>query len=77
MMFRINQNIDTNVTVNVGLKLDSVTSTEKAKGIWLCADHLSAQYRTKLWLGVGIEEIDSALWSITLEAAVCQPPIHT
>jgi hypothetical protein len=23
------------------------TSTEKAKGIWLCADHFSAQYRTK------------------------------
>jgi hypothetical protein len=22
------------------------TSTEKAKGIWLCADHFSAQYRT-------------------------------
>jgi hypothetical protein len=26
------------------------TSIEKAKGIWLGADHLSAQYRTKLWL---------------------------
>jgi hypothetical protein len=23
------------------------TSTEKAKGIWLCADHFSAQYQTK------------------------------
>jgi hypothetical protein len=23
------------------------TSTEKAKGIWLCADHFSAQSRTK------------------------------
>jgi hypothetical protein len=28
-----------------------ITSTEKAKGIWLCADHFSAQYQTKLWLG--------------------------
>jgi hypothetical protein len=36
------------------------TSTEKAKGISLCADHFSAQCRTKLWLGVGIEAIDSA-----------------
>jgi hypothetical protein len=25
-----------------------LTSTEKAKGIWLGADHFSAQYRTKL-----------------------------
>jgi hypothetical protein len=29
---------------------DYKTTTEKAKGIWLGADHLSAQYRTKLWL---------------------------
>jgi hypothetical protein len=28
------------------------TSTEKAKGIWLCADHFRAQYRKQLWLGV-------------------------
>jgi hypothetical protein len=27
------------------------TSKEKAKGIWLCADHFSAENRTKLWLG--------------------------
>jgi hypothetical protein len=26
------------------------TSTEKAKGIWLGADHFSAQYRTKSYL---------------------------
>jgi hypothetical protein len=30
-----------------GNVLDIKTSTEKAKGIWLCADHFSAQYRTK------------------------------
>jgi hypothetical protein len=30
-----------------GLKVNIGTSTEKAKGIWLGADHFSAQYRTK------------------------------
>jgi hypothetical protein len=28
------------------------TSTEKAKSIWLGADHFFAQYRTKLWLAI-------------------------
>jgi hypothetical protein len=27
--------------------MSAITSKEKAKGIWLCADHFSAQYRTK------------------------------
>jgi hypothetical protein len=36
----------TNASLLMKLDLEK-TSTEKAKGIWLSADHLSAQYRTK------------------------------
>jgi hypothetical protein len=33
------------------LSYNKVTSTEKAKGTWLGADHFSAQYRTKVVVG--------------------------
>jgi hypothetical protein len=37
------------VTCCTSFRNELITSSEKAKGIWLCADHFSAQYRTKLW----------------------------